>query len=211
MTDGVIGRYSDPMRRVLFRVVLALVAVIGLFWLAGSTVTGSDMMPSIQPGDRVWSLPADRVVPGDVVTLADPMDPDSIILRRVLAVGGQTIEFKEHTIRVGNRRLRSSAMGDMEDFVVTRETLWAKKPAVGHSWLTRFPSEPATLWSADPVDVPEGHVYLLGDDRDRVVDSRWWGPIPLAAIKQTVRLRWGEAHVWRENWEWMVGTPPIGD
>ena len=151
------------------------------------------------------------MLPGDVVTLSDPLDPDATVLRRVLAVGGQTIEFKEHTIRVGNRRLRSSAMGDMGDFVVTRETLWAKKPEVGHSWLTRFPGEPATLWSADPVDVPEGHVYLLADDRDRAVDSRWWGPVPLKSITQTVRLRWGEAHVWRENWEWMVGTPPIGD
>jgi len=199
------------MKRVMLHFPVAI-AVFGiLFWCLGVTVRGADMAPSIQAGDRVWGWKTDDVLPGDVVAIADPLDPDSTVLRRVLAIGGQRIQFDEHTIRVGNRRLRTTAMGDMDDYVVTRETLWAKKPAVGHDWLTRFPSEPASRWSMEPVDVPEGFVFVLADDRDRAIDSRWWGSLPMSSLKWTVRFRLGEAHLWRENWEWMVGTRPVGD
>lgn len=190
----------------------SIVAVAGLalaVWSTGATVRGDDMMPSIEPGDRVWSWPTAIVLPGDVVVIRDPLDPDVRILRRVLAVEGQSIALDDHLIRVGNRRLRTSAMGDSGNHVVTKETLWATKPAVGHSWLTRFPRDAPSQWSADPVEIPEGHVYLLADDRDRAMDSRWWGPVPVSAIERTVRVRWGRSHQWRESWEWMVGTPPI--
>ena len=167
------------------------------------------MMPSIEPGDRVWAWSTSVVLPGDVVIIRDPLDPDVRILRRIVAVEGQSIAVDDHLIRVGNRRLRTAAMGDSGNYVVTRETLWATKPAVGHSWLTRFPRDNPSQWSADPVEVPPGHVYVLADDRDRAMDSRWWGPVPLSAIEGTVRGRWGRSHQWRESWEWMVGTPPI--
>ena len=78
----------------------------------------------------------------------------------------------DHLIRVGNRRLRTAAMGDSGDYVVTRETLWAKKPAVGPR-LTRFPGTvPA---SGRPSRLKSRRVtsYLLADDRDRAMDSRW--------------------------------------
>lgn len=190
----------------------SIVAVAGLalaVWGTGATVRGDDMMPSIEPGDRVWAWPTEAVLPGDVVVIRDPLDPDVRILRRIVAVEGQSIAMDDHLIRVGNRRLRTAAMGDSGDYVVTRETLWAKKPAVGHSWLTRFPRDSPSQWSADPVEVPTGHVYLLADDRDRAMDSRWWGPVPVSAIEGTVRARWGRSHQWRESWEWMVGTPAI--
>ena len=72
-----------------------------------------------------------RGVARRVVVIRDPLDPDVRILRRIVAVGGQSIAMDDHLIRVGNRRLRTAAMGDSGDYVVTRETLWAKKPAVG--------------------------------------------------------------------------------
>jgi len=167
------------------------------------------MTPSLQAGDRVWISPWTTPLPGDVIVLNDPLDPSTNILRRVLATGGQTIRYDEGAIRVGSRRLRKQAMGDSGDHLVAQETLWAKKPARGHQWLTQQKAYPATRWSAEPVTVPEGHLYLLADNRDLSIDSRWWGTIPIDLVQGVVRFRVGAKHKWRTEWEWTVGTAPI--
>lgn len=179
--------------------------------MTAKTVVGSDMEPSISHGDRVWFMPVTAPLPGDVVRFADPLDPDQKIIRRVLAIGGQTITYDEDTIRVEKKRLRKQAMGDSGDYHVAQETLWAKKPEKGHAWLTRQIAYPATHWSAEPITVPEGHVYVLADDRDSAVDSRWWGTVPVESIQGVLRFRWGPSHTWRQEFEWMVGTPPFRD
>ena len=169
------------------------------------------MAPSIVEGDRLWIVPWGQPKPGDVVQIQDPLDTERTILRRVLAIGGQTITYDADTIRVNKKRLRKQAMGDAEPHVVSQETLWAKKPKKGHSWLTRLVAYPATHWRAEPVNVPEHHLYLLADDRDSAIDSRWWGSIPEKSIQGIVRVRWGEESIWRAEIEWMVGTAPIRD
>ena len=102
-------------------------------------------------------------------------------------------------------------MGDMGPYLVNKETLWAKKPAVGREWLVRHQAEPNSLWSAEPVDVPDGHVFLLADDRDHAMDSRWWGPIPTATIRAVVQIREGDAHTWRPGWESAVFSNTVGE
>jgi len=197
--------------KLLLKVGLSLVGILGLV-LAAQTkrVVGDDMAPSIQDGDVIFSMPTSDVLPGDVVLLKDPLNRNEMVLRRVLAVANQTVTVANGHIKVGKRRLRTAAMGDMGPYLVAKETLWAEKPAVGTSWLTRQKAEPVTHWKAEPVEVPEGHIYLIGDDRDRVLDSRWWGPVSTQHIQGVVRLRFGKAHTWRPSWEFLAGTPPIG-
>jgi len=197
------------MKRIWVRF-FALLLIATVVPIAGATrVVGDDMAPSIMDGDRVWVVPGIEPLPGDVVVIEDPMDPSHTILRRVMGIGGQTITYDEDTIRVGKRRLRKKAMGDAQEHLVAQEILWAKKPEVGHAWLTRQVAHPATHWAAEPVMVAEDELYLLADDRDAAIDSRWWGPVPRSAIQGVVRLRWGAEHTWRSTWEWMKGTTPI--
>ena len=173
-------------------------------------VNGEDMSPSITEGDWVFMLPAGIPLPGEVVRITDPLDQKRTILRRVLAIGGQSITIDEGQIRVNKRRLRASAMGDMGPHLVTSETLWAKRPATGASWLTRAIAEPPSQWTSKTVDVPDGHVFLMADNRDGPLDSRWWGPVPQSAITGIIRVRLGPAHTWRPRLEFLAGTPPLG-
>ena len=50
-------------------------------------------------------------------------------------------------------------------------------------------------------EVPEGHWFLLADNRDGAVDSRWWGPVPESRIQGVVRLRQGPEDPWRSAWQ----------
>ena len=53
------------------------------------------------------------------------------------------------------------------------------------SWLTSR-SQPSVLDSIAPVVVPEGHVFVMGDHRDRSNDSRRLGPIPVTRVRGRV-------------------------
>ena len=198
----------------MLRTSTVFLIAIGLLGLGLTVLTrrvvGDDMAPTINSGDFVVVIPTSDVLPGDVVVLPDPLDSSQTILRRVMGVGGQTVTIADGHIKVGRRRLRTTAMGDMGPYLVAKETLWAKKPDVGASWLTRHQTEPVTHWKAEPIDVPDGMLYLLADDRDHAVDSRWWGPVSLDQLHGVVRVRLGPKHTWRPTWEFLTGSPPLG-
>lgn len=149
-------------------------------------VADGDMEPSLRPGDWVLYGPA-PVGFGDVVALADPLDPGRIILRRVLGLPGQRVEFHGHRVRVGEEPVEQELMGD-----------WGEESALMEedAWLVAF-SNRASLQRREPVEVPAGALFLAADRRDLALDSRWWGPVPRALIRGVVLLRLGPADVWR--------------
>jgi nickel-type superoxide dismutase maturation protease len=50
------------------------------------------MAPAFRPGDRLVVLPAWRIKVGDVVALADPRQPDRLMIKRVSACAGRLTE-----------------------------------------------------------------------------------------------------------------------
>jgi signal peptidase I len=98
---------------------------------------------------------------GDVVVLKLPpgVGRTQLFIKRITGVSGDTIE-----VRNGNLyRNRVAVTG--EDYV--------KKHSLSHSAIQNVP----------PVRIPPGHVFVMGDNRDRSMDSRAWGPVPVENIK----------------------------
>lgn len=120
--------------------------------------TGS-MEPTIMAHDRVL---VNRFVyrfgspaHGDVVVFRDPTGETPALLKRVIATGGETIDVR------GRK--------------VVRDGLPLDEP-----YTHDLPSTPGAV--ALPITIPEGQLWLMGDNRTNSKDSRWIGPQPVSSV-----------------------------
>ena len=126
--------------------------------------TGS-MESTIEIGDMVFSEKVTYyfrdVQPGDIVTFADPETEGRMLVKRVIAVGGQTVDLVDGKVLV--------------DGVPLDEPYTQGKP-----------SEPLLFGGGEnikyPFTVPEGHVWMMGDNRTNSRDSRVYGPVSVESI-----------------------------
>lgn len=160
-------------------------------------VQSADMAPSLQPGDWVLLGPG-TASSGDVVRLADPLEPDREVLRRVLGLSGLEVAIRPGRIEVQGEALRTREMGRDDTQLVVSEA---------NAWLVRY--LPRVMRDTPvTVDVPTAQVFLLADNRDHASDSRHWGCVPHTALQDEVWLRVGPADAWRGSWAWRAQDGP---
>jgi signal peptidase I len=187
------------LRRIAF-VLLALLLLAGAAALATLRfVQGDDMRWSIQDGDAVWILPG-RVRRADVGLLRDPLDPSRTVLRRAVAGEGKKVRIDSGGIRVNGKRIRQQEMGEDGAYRVLKEVIWSKPPARANAYLPEIRNQPGSWTLDDPVEVPDGHWWVMADNRDVALDSRWWGPVSEDDILGVVRFRVSPRDPWREPW-----------
>lgn len=116
---------------------------------------------------------------GDIVVFRYPVDPKIPFIKRVIGLPGDKISYHEKTIYINdipikqniNGRYMAYGSGMMMDGASLR-----KEDLLGvqHDILispNRSSVELETI-------VPEGHYFVLGDNRDNSKDSRYWGFVP---------------------------------
>lgn len=141
-----------------------------LFLAQMVSINGQSMEPTFHDGDRVMIQKVNRNYrPGDIVVIKDVLDRP--IIKRVIATGGQTVDIDETAHEI------------MVDGVIVPG---ANYNAPNNS--TYLPDKEAAKF---PVTIPEGYIFVLGDNREHSTDSRYEkiGPIPNEKVIGSVLFR----------------------
>ncbi|UJR85391.1 signal peptidase I [Sandaracinus amylolyticus] len=213
---GITTRPALPVRWALICVVFPVYAIVSAGWALGVRVLGLEafdvqgpsMEPTLLDGDRFvadksaygLALPMhDEAVStwgapevGDVVVLRSPDGFD--LIKRVVAIGGDRIAIDHDVVVRNGERIELRAVGTW-DGGLGEEGQRFEERVGDRAWeIVRSPlSMPESMPEAV---VPEGHVFVLGDHRDRSNDSR----NPVIGMVPVSRLRGRVSHVY-----WSVG------
>jgi signal peptidase I len=99
---------------------------------------------------------------GDVIVFIYPEDRSKDFIKRVIGVGGDTIEIRNKKIFLNGLPFQDTHGVYVDDFII-----------------------PGTIQPRDnfgPMTVPKGAVFTMGDNRDQSYDSRFWGVVDLKDV-----------------------------
>ena len=146
---------------------------IGDFLFVNKMVYGSEIDIGVAGHQLVYHrFPAIREPkPGDVIVFRYPDDPARDFIKRCVATGGQTVELRDKVLYVDGQ-------AQEEPYVVHKD------PRV-------LPREVNARDNFGPYVVPQGQLFMMGDNRDNSHDSRFWGGLPRNLVKgQAMILYW---------------------
>lgn len=131
----------------VFAIMLILVVFVFAFRIVG--VVGDSMNPTLKSGEWLAVKSINSTINrGDIVIVTQPNDINEPLVKRVIAVGGDTldIDFVRGEVKVNNEILDEPYINDLTN---------RRGDFTG------------------PVTIPEGYVFVMGDNRNDSLDSRF--------------------------------------
>jgi len=158
---------------------LLLALFIRTFIVQAFKIPSGSMIPTLQIGDHIlvnklsygvripflehYLASFQNVQRGDVVVFIFPEDRSKDFIKRVIGVAGDTIEVRGKKVYINGKQVDDP-----------------------HAHFEGDDPQALGLPSRDgygPRVVPEGHIFVMGDNRDRSYDSRFWGFVSLDEVR----------------------------
>ena len=135
----------------------------------------------------------------------NPQDRKVNFIKRVVAVAGDTVELKGGALHINNRRIPQHPVADFKPDGTAIQ--FNGEPLRGEVLCEiNGDAQYKIFLDAAPHDhgrgdfakmtVPKHHCFVLGDNRSNSIDSRNFGPVPLATIKARAEYLYWPAKDW---------------
>lgn len=191
---SVIRQYTEA-----FLIAILLALVIRTFVVQAFKIPSGSMLPTLQIGDHLlvnkflygaeipfldWRMPGLRNPQrGDVIVFKFPQDEGRDFIKRVIALPGDKVEVRGKRVYVNDKPVQ-------ESYAVHLDPSMQENP---HSPRDNFA----------PVQAPSGQLFMMGDNRDYSMDSRFWGFLDIKKIKgKAFIIYWSwDRERFRPRWE----------
>ncbi len=169
---------KEYIQTFLFALLLAL--VIRTFVVQAFKIPSGSMIKTLLIGDHIlvnkfiygvrnpltrelW-IKGEQPERGDVIVFIFPLDRSKDFIKRVIGVGGDTVEIINKKVYVNGK-------------------LFHEPPGVQHTDPRIIPASLQPRDNMGPIKVPKGKLFVMGDNRDQSYDSRFWGFVPVKDVK----------------------------
>ncbi len=153
-TKNIIREYAES---IAIAVILAL--FVRAFIVQAFKIPTGSMKPTLNENDRIfvnkYIYRFNQPQRGDIIVFRYPEDPKKDFIKRLIAVGGETVEIKEGNIFIDGKQV--------QDPLITK-IFYYNRGDYGET--------------NQKIAVPKDNFYMLGDNSNSSRDSRYWGFVP---------------------------------
>jgi signal peptidase I len=127
-------------------------------------------------------LPYANIQHGDIIVFYYPVDSKQFLVKRVIGLPGDHVRLRNRTVYV-------NGVAQRESYVIHKQwssdvyrdnfpAMQPNSPEIDRHWSSQF----LNYVRNGEIVVPADHYFVLGDNRDQSLDSRYWGFVPRANI-----------------------------
>jgi len=239
--SGAVNEIVEIFKTIFWALLIAL--VLRVIFFQPFTIPSASMEPNLYEGDyiivskfsygyshhsipfspplfkgRILEKKAER---GDIVVFKLPSDNRTDYVKRVIGLPGDRIQMKAGLLYVNDKLVPRQALSPVREDVgggyVRDVARFEERLATGKTYVTQDFGTDGELDNTDVFIVPEGHYFMMGDNRDNSSDSRvnpaigGVGYVPaenLVGKAQIILLSWKpEASIFKP-WTWVLDARP---
>ena len=150
-------------------------------------------------------VPYQKIARGDIIVFHYPVDPRQHFVKRVIGVPGDKLRMVNKQVWINGEPLKEPYVRFLPSNDSFRDNfprldLSVVLPGGGKWWL-----EMKRLVQDGQLIVPEGHYFVMGDNRDDSEDSRYWGFVPRENIIGRPLLIYWSVEAWDRDPEASFG------
>ena len=229
---------SEMLKTGIVAIAVALVLRVGLF--EPFTIPSASMEPTLLVGDYLvatkfdygWSRFSIPLAPplfrgrlagraparGDVIIFRLPRDTAVTYVKRVIGLPGDRVQVIGGALHINGRPVAREPLGPAADLGDGRTVLAVRETLEGRPGFVTFDRGPGRDGDDTRVfEVPAGHYFVMGDNRDNSLDSRWppialgVGMVPaenLVGRARFVLASWRPGASLFKPWTWATNLRP---
>lgn len=173
-------------------IAIVLALFIRTFVIQAFKIPSGSMIPTLVVGDHILVnkfiygikipfvnktlIPVSTPKRNDVIVFIYPVDKSKDFIKRVIGLPGETLKMVDRKIYI-NGKLYDDKYGRYTDLKEPVPLSYAKA-------------------NFGPVTIPQGCLFVMGDNRDNSLDSRYWGFVPMDLVKgKALIIYWSWPHL----------------